>query len=256
MIALLSSAKTMDFTSGWKTAGRTVPECLQESRLLMDELRKLSVRDIGSLMGVSPKIARLNADRFRQFSIPFTAANAKPALLAYQGDVYRGMEAQRFGAEEMAFAQRTLRILSGLYGVLRPLDLIQPYRLEMAVRLSGPRWKDLYAFWSDRVTDCIDRDSVEDGGLIVNLASQEYFRVLDANRLKSRVLHIVFKQDRRGRIEMVPILAKRARGFMARDIVLRRAENPESLKEFATDGYRFAPKLSTEKEWVFVRRAH
>ena len=255
MIAILSSAKTLDFAPGWRAPKPTLPECLDDAKRLMASLRPLAAKDLAKLLGVSSPIAQLNAERNRSFSLPHTSQNAKPALLAYKGDVYRGLRADAFTDEDLQFAQRTLRVISGLYGVLRPLDLIQPYRLEMATRLSGASWDDLYDYWSDRVTQLIARDSAADGNLVVNLASQEYSRVLRREQLPARILTLTFKQRRGGKVEMVPILAKRARGVMARFLVLKRVTDPEQLKAFADDGYRFSADASTNDEWVFVRSA-
>ncbi len=253
MIAILSSAKTLDFESGWKAPETTQPECLAHARTLLAQLKPLSANRLGKLLGVSPKLAALNAERLASMHFPFTRQNAKPALLAYQGDVFRSMGSAEFTADDLSFAQGSLRVVSGLFGVLRPLDLIQAYRLEMAAKLSGPTWEDLYDFWSDRVTAAIDRDAAEKGALVLNLASQEYAGVLNPKRLKARLLTIQFKQKRNGKIEIVPILAKRARGLMARHLVKNRIQNPDALKKFADEGYKFFPDLSVENEWVFVR---
>lgn len=253
MIAILSSAKTMDFETPWQ-APHTGAECLEQARVLMRSLKDLSPAAISKLMDVSPKIAQLNAERFKRFSFSHTPKNSKPALLAYQGDVYRAMKTNAFGMDELKFAQGSLRIISGLYGVLRPLDLVQPYRLEMAIRLSGPTWKDLSGYWSRQVTACIDRDAMANGRVIVNLASQEYSRVLETEKLKSEVLNVVFKQQRKGKAVVVPILAKRARGLMAGYIIQRRLNEAEGIKDFQVEGYRFSPADSTATEWVFIRR--
>ena len=254
MIAILSSAKTMDFESPWRSADATQPEFRKQAATLMAELKKRPKAQIGKLMGISPKLAELNAGRFQRFAAAHTAQNAKPALLAYQGDVFEAMGSAGYSGQDLAFAQKRLRIISGLYGVLRPLDLIQPYRLEMAIKLSGESWKDLYGFWGERVTEALERDCRSDGGVIINLASQEYSGVLNPKKLGDRTLSIAFKQDRKGKIEMVPILAKRARGLMAGYIVKQRLEKPEQLKEFSTEGYRFTASLSSDNAWVFVRR--
>ncbi len=254
MIVLLASAKTLDFTTPWRAPSTTTPERLDRAIALMARLRSLSAKQIAALMGVSPKIAQLNAERFQQFAAAHTKQNAKPALLAYQGQVYRSMRAAQFTDDDLTFAHRTLRIVSGLYGVVRPLDLIQPYRLEMAIKLGGPGWKDLYDYWSESVTELVDHDSRANGQLIINLASQEYFRALRTDRLSSRVLAITFKQWRNGRSDMVPILAKRARGLMAGFIVRERVVEPERLRAFRDEGYRFMADESDDGEWVFLRR--
>ena len=251
MIAILSSAKTLDVSSPWTSPAPTTPEFLDRAVTLAQRLQTHSSKQLRALLDVSDKIAALNAARFQQWRAPHTPDNAKPALLAYRGDVYKGLRATEFTAEDFAFAQRTLRVISGLYGVLRPLDLIQPYRLELAAALNGPSWTDLYAFWSAAVTRAIDRDS---DGLIVNLASREYSRVLAPAALKARVLTLTFKQLRGGTPTMIPILAKRARGLAARFLVTRRVTDPERFKAFTDDGYRYAAADSSADEWVFVRR--
>lgn len=254
MIAILSSAKTLDFSTPWKAPETTQPERIERAKPIMGALRKLSASEIAKLMGVSAKIAQLNAERFRAFDLPMSPQNAKPAILAYQGDVYKGLQAGRFTVAQLQVAQRSLRIVSGLYGLLRPLDLIQPYRLEMAVKLSGNGWQDLYDYWSDAVTELIARDAAKDRQPVINLASQEYSRALQPGRLSVPVLAITFMQDRRGKLEMVPILAKRARGLMARHLVIEGATDPEPLKRFRDDGYRFAAGESSADDWVFVRK--
>ncbi len=256
MIAILSSAKTLDFESPWQAPATTQPECGQQAKVLLAQLKPLSSAQLSKLLGVSLKLATLNAERFTRLSLASTIKNAKPAILAYQGDVYRGMRSAAFDVEDLTFSQGILRIISGLYGVLRPLDLIQPYRLEMATKLAGPDWKDLHAYWSDRVTRLIDRDaqaSDKKSQVILNLASQEYSSVLNRERLTVPVLTLSFKQNRKGRIQMVPILAKRARGLMAHFLVTRRILQPDALKTFQEDGYRFDSKTSTRSEWVFIR---
>ena len=254
MIVLLSSAKTLDSSAPWRAPATTRPECVDQIKELMAALRQLSVFDLRKLMDVSASIAQLNVERHRHLSMPLTPDNAKPALLTYRGDVYRAMQAERFSQDELTFAQQTLRIISGLYGIVRPLDLIQPYRLEMAVALSGPTWTDLYAYWSEHVTRLVDRDARAHGGMIVNLASQEYARVVLPERLTSQWLAVTFQQDRGGRRRMVPILAKRARGLMAGYIVRHRITTPQRLHAFDDEGYQFDSGSSTEAELIFVRR--
>ncbi len=254
MIVLLSSAKTLDSSAPWKAPATTRPECVDQIKQLMGVLRQLSANELRQLMGVSSALARMNVERHQHLSMPFGPDNAKPALLTYRGDVYRAMQADRFTPDELTFAQQTLRIISGLYGVLRPLDLIQPYRLEMAVALGGPSWKDLYEYWSEDITRLVDRDARAHGGVIVNLASQEYARVVRPERLTSQLLTITFHQERNGRRQLVPILAKRARGLMAGYLVRHRVTTPQRLQAFDDEGYRFDAGSSTDANWMFVRR--
>lgn len=249
MFALLSPSKTMNFDVP-VPAGVTQPELLAESERLIPLLRKLSEKDLMQLMEISPKLAKLNRERYQQFKTPFTKENAKPCMLAFQGDVYTGLEAESFDKEDLAFAQKSLRILSGLYGLLRPLDLIQPYRLEMGIDLANSRGKNLYAFWGERITDALNRAKEK---LIVNLASQEYAGAVDLKKLHADWLTCVFKEKKGGDYKVVALFAKKARGMMARYIVKERIAKPEDLKNFHLGGYAFMPKLSSEKEFVFAR---
>jgi hypothetical protein len=227
---------------------------LEESAALVKELKKLPPSRLGALMGISPKLAELNAARYREFTLPFTPDNAKPALLAFRGDVYSGIEADDYGKEDFAFAEAHLRILSGLYGLLSPLDLMQPYRLEMGTSLRNPRGRDLYAFWGGRITQAVN-DALKTSGSshLVNLASQEYFAAVKPDSLEGNIITPVFKENKSGLLKVIGLLAKKARGMMANYAIKQRITNPESLKFFSQDGYRFAPELSDRQEWVFVR---
>jgi cytoplasmic iron level regulating protein YaaA (DUF328/UPF0246 family) len=253
MVVLLSSAKTLDFESPWRAPQTSPPEFLDDARPLIAALRARTPAQLGKLLGVNPKLAALNADRNRRFAFPFTERNARPALFAYQGDVYRPLHEDRYTSAQLRFAHRTIRILSGLFGVVRALDLIQPYRLEMAAPLAGPSWRDLYEYWRPRITPAIDRDAR--GSVVVNLASREYAEAVDASRLTAPTLTVTFKETRGGGPpKVIGILAKRARGQMADFIIQHQLEQPEGLKRFTVDGYAFAPAASTNAEWVFIRR--
>lgn len=206
-------------------------------------------------MGISDKLAGLNAARFAEWHTPFTPENAKPAVQAFQGDVYLGLEAETFSDDDNAFAQQHLRILSGLYGLLRPLDLIQPYRLEMGTKLANPAGKDLYAFWKDTLTEALDRAVAESGTpVLVNLASNEYFKAIDAKRLEARVITPVFKDEKNGQLKIISFYAKKARGLMSAWMIRQRLDDPEGLKEFDVAGYRFNATLSEGDTLVFTRR--
>ncbi|MDX1467150.1 MAG: peroxide stress protein YaaA, partial [Halomonas sp.] len=206
------------------------------------------------LMGISDKLAGLNAARFAEWHTPFTPENAKPAAQAFQGDVYVGLEADTFDDDDNAFAQEHLRILSGLYGLLRPLDLIQPYRLEMGTRLENPAGKDLYAFWKATLTAELDRAVAESGSpALVNLASNEYFKAIDTKRLASRVITPVFKDEKNGKLKIISFYAKKARGLMAAWMIHQRLDDPEGLKDFDVAGYAFDPALSEGDTLVFTR---
>jgi len=200
------------------------------------------------------KLADLNMQRFQKWRTPFTPANASPALLAFQGDVYQGLQSETLDMDDLAFAQRHLRILSGLYGVLRPLDLMQDYRLEMGTALANPHGRDLYAFWGDTITEALNRTLAEQGDdILINLASQEYFKAVRPEKLAGRIITPLFKERKAGGYKIVSLLAKRARGMMSRFIVDRRISDPEALKTFDVGGYRFNPELSSEHQWSFTR---
>ncbi|UYG08102.1 peroxide stress protein YaaA [Halomonas sp. M4R1S46] len=254
MLSVISPAKTLDFETPATTAHHTQPDFLTRSRELIGILRDLSPQQISELMGVSDKIAGLNAARFAEWQTPFTPDNAKPAAQAFQGDVYAGLEADRFDDDDNAFAQDHLRILSGLYGLLRPLDLIQPYRLEMGTKLANPAGKDLYAYWKEELTTALDRAVADSGSpVLVNLASNEYFKAIDAKRLQARVVTPVFKDEKNGQYKIISFYAKKARGLMAAWMIRQRLDDAEALKDFDVAGYRFNAALSEGDTLVFCR---
>jgi len=221
---------------------------------LVEELRKKSSNDIQKLMSVSVKIADLNVERYQSFKTPFNTKNAKPSVLAFKGDVYTGLQAGDFSEEEMQFAQEHVRILSGLYGILRPMDLMQAYRLEMGTKIPNAGGKNLYEFWGEKITKTINKDLKANGGnAIVNLASKEYFHSVKTKSLQGDLYHINFKENRNGTYKIISFSAKKARGIMARYIVQNNITNPEDLKKFGEDNYCFNPDLSSEKDWVFTR---
>lgn len=253
MILVISPAKTFDF-KGEPYPEHTMPEMLDMSRLLIDRLQKLSPGQIGKLMGVSEKLAQLNWQRFRDFSLPFRPDNARQALFAFKGDVYAGLAAETFKADDVAFAQDHVRILSGLYGILRPLDLMQPYRLEMGTRFGAGRSKNLYEFWDSRVTEVLNRElQHEKQPLLVNLASDEYFRVVRPGILSAPVLKISFKENKAGAYRVIGIHAKRARGLMVNYAVTNRLEKKQDLQGFTSEGYAYNAGLSSDAELVFCR---
>ena len=258
MIVVLSPAKTMDFETPPVVATTTRPAFLDQSQALIDRLRALSPAQIASLMGISDRLAASNAARFAQWAPPFTLDNAKQAVLAFNGDVYEGLAAATLTAADLDFAQGHLRLLSGLYGVLRPLDLIQPYRLEMGCRLANPRGKDLYAFWGERLVDAINADLTAAGAdALINLASLEYFKAIRSPRLGAPVIEPVFEDwsVRERKFKIVSFYAKRARGLMARFIVAERLTRAAGLKDFAAEGYAYVDAASTATRWVFRRQS-
>lgn len=254
MLSVISPAKTLDFENPPTTDVHTQPDYLAQSRELIGTLRDYSPLQLSELMGISDKLAGLNAARYAQWATPFDLDNAKQAAQAFQGDVYVGLEASRFTQEDNAFAQDHLRILSGLYGMLRPLDLIQPYRLEMGIRLPNAAGNDLYAFWRERLTRDLDAAVSRSGSpVLVNLASNEYFKAIDHKRLEARVVTPVFKDAKNGQYKIISFYAKKARGLMSAWLIRQRIDDPEKLKDFDVAGYRFSPTMSEGDKLVFTR---
>ncbi|MGM0638166.1 MAG: peroxide stress protein YaaA [Pseudomonadota bacterium] len=254
MLSVISPAKTLDFETPATTAMHTQPDFLDRSRELIEILRDISPQRLSDLMGISDKLAALNAARFTEWRTPFTQENAKPAAQAFQGDVYVGLEANTFSDDDNAFAQEHLRILSGLYGILRPLDLIQPYRLEMGIKLENPNGRDLYAFWKDILTQELDHAVAQSGSpTLVNLASNEYFKAIDPKTLQARVITPVFKDEKNGKFKIISFYAKKARGLMAAWIIRERLDDPEGLKNFDMAGYTYNPAMSEGDTLVFTR---
>ncbi|MDO3388703.1 peroxide stress protein YaaA [Gilvimarinus sp. SDUM040013] len=255
MLIVISPAKTLDFDTPPVTDKSSTPDFLNDSRALIKELRNLSPADISGLMSISDKLGVLNFDRFQAFKTPFTEKNAKQAVLAFQGDVYTGLNAGSFKARDFDFAQKHLRILSGLYGLLRPLDLIQAYRLEMGTKFSNARGDNLYQFWGDSLTRALNQQLAEQKSrILINLASNEYFKAVKTKQLDADVITPVFKDWKNGQYKIISFFAKKARGLMSAYIIENRIKKAEQIKAFDVDGYSFAPELSSEREWVFTRR--
>ncbi len=255
MLIFLSPAKSLDYKTPPQVATHTLPVFLKQSEILIKQLRKLSPADIATLMDISDPLALLNFNRFADWSLPFTPQNAKQAALAFDGDVYDGLAAKTLSAADLDFAQQHVRILSGLYGILRPLDLMQPYRLEMGSKFANKAGKDLYAFWGERLLDAINQELAKmPRPIAVNLASEEYFKAALGRRIKGQVIQPVFEDWKSGRFKIITFFAKRARGLMTRYAVLNRLDEPEGLKGFDYDGYAFAGEASDDKTWVFRRR--
>ena len=254
MLIIISPAKRLDFGAKNDALKHTVPEFLDKSTRLVEELRKFSPEDLQDLMDVNPDIARLNFERYLQWETPFNADNALQALLAFRGDVYRSMDPLTFTRKDMEFAQDHLRILSGLYGILRPLDLIRPYRLEMGSKFRLPEKKDLYEFWSATITSSVNRDLIKQKEkVLVNLASREYFKAVDTGKLEGEIVTPVFKQYQNGKYRVAGIRAKLARGMMTRYVIQNRVERAEDIKLFNEEGYSYDDNLSSPEEWVFTR---
>lgn len=254
MITIISPAKTLDFKSTVQTQKISLPDFIGDSKILVKELRKLNPKRIADLMKVSNEIANLNFERMLSWEAPFTTENAKQALLAFRGQVYIGLDAKSLDEDDLLFAQDHLRILSGLYGILRPLDLMQAYRLEMGIPLKNPKGKKLYEFWGTKITDAINKELLNHKNkTVINLASNEYYKVLKTKLLNADVITPVFKEDKGNDFKVVTVYAKNARGLMSRFIIKNRIENPEDIKAFDSDGYLFNQDLSTEKVWVYTR---
>jgi len=254
MLVTLSPSKGQDFEEPALSKKYSKPADLKDSELLIKELRKIKSKQLQEMMDVSENIAELNVDRYKTFKTPFTTKNAKQAIFAFKGDVYSGLELSSFDEDDYAYAQDHLRILSGLYGCLRPLDLIQPYRLEMKTKLKNERGDNLYQFWDDRITRSINKElKKQKEPVLVNLASNEYFKSVKPKLLEGRLLNINFKETRNGKTRVVAIFAKRARGMMADYIIRNRIEKPQDLKKFRLGGYRFNKELSDDKQWTFER---
>lgn len=255
MLSVISPAKTLDFETPSTTEQVSQPDFLKQSKALITILRDYSPQQISELMGISDKLAGLNAARFEEWRPPFTLSNAKPAAQAFQGDVYTGLQAENFTEAENRYAQSHLRILSGLYGLLRPLDLIQPYRLEMGTKLPNSAGKDLYAYWKPTLTPALNEAIAESGSnVLVNLASNEYFKAVDTKQLNARIITPVFKDEKNGTFKIISFYAKKARGLMSAWMIQQQVNEPDELKAFDVAGYRFDASASQGDTFVFTRK--
>ncbi|RZG44393.1 peroxide stress protein YaaA [Acinetobacter wuhouensis] len=254
MLALISPAKTLDYETALPTDIHTLPRLLDQSQQLIDLSRKLSASEIAKLMTVSEKIANLNVARFRDWNADFSFANARQAIFAFKGDVYTGLDAYSLSEDDLQFAQNHLRSLSGLYGLLRPLDLMMPYRLEMGIRLKNGRGNNLYDFWEDRITNLINQDLEQAGSkVLVNIASDEYYKSVKEAKINAEMIKPVFLDQKNGKYKVISFYAKKARGLMARYIIQNKLEKLDDLKSFNTDGYYFDAESSIKGELVFKR---
>ncbi len=253
MIIVISPSKTLDLSNN-QFQTYTLPRQLEQSQSLIDTVKQLSTAELSSLMKISDKLSQLNWQRYKDFNTPFSLSNAKQALLTFKGDVYAGIDSDHYNSEDFEFAQQHLRILSGLYGALRPLDLIQAYRLEMGTRLPNKQGKNLYEFWGSQVTELINQDFANSvSPTLINLASNEYFKVIKPKLLNAKILTLAFKENKAGVYKTIGIHAKRARGLMTNFIIKNRLTETEGIKAFALEGYYFNLALSSDKEWVFCR---
>ena len=254
MLIVISPAKTLDYETAPATNTATQPDFLDQSAKLIKELKQLSPQEVASLMNISDKLAQLNVARFEAWNKKFTPKNAKQAVLAFKGDVYTGLNADTLSEKQFEFAQKHLRILSGLYGLLRPLDLMQAYRLEMGTKFANQRGKDLYSFWGNRITNKLNGELADQKKpVLVNLASNEYFKSINTKELKAEIITPVFKDWKGGKYKIISFYAKKARGLMCRYAINNKITKVEKLKGFDYEGYSFNEAMSSEKEWVFTR---
>ena len=255
MLIFLSPAKSLDYKTPPHVASHSQPAFLKDSAALIAQLRKLSPADIANLMDLSDQLALLNFNRYADWSLPFSPENAKQAVLAFDGDVYDGLAAKTLSAADLDFAQQHVRILSGLYGILKPLDLMQPYRLEMGTKFANNGGKDLYAFWGERLLAAINAELAGMARpVVVNLASEEYFKAAVGRKINGKVIQPIFEDWKNGKYKIISFFAKRARGLMTRYAVVNRLLEPEGLQGFDYDGYAFVPSASDDSAWVFRRR--
>ncbi|MFV8570656.1 peroxide stress protein YaaA [Marinobacter sp. SBS5] len=253
MLMVISPAKTLDYESPLATETYSQPEYLDDACELIDQLKELEPHQVSNLMSISDKLGQLNADRFRNWHMPFTPDNARQAVLAFKGDVYTGLDAESFSEDDFAFAQKHLRMLSGLYGLLKPLDLMQPYRLEMGTKFENQRGKDLYAFWGNKLTEGLNALLAEDDQILINLASNEYFKSVQKKHLEGRLITPQFKDFKNGKYKIISFYAKKARGLMCRYAIQNHITQAEELKSFDLDGYYFSEEQSDKNNWVFLR---
>ncbi|MGX2987509.1 peroxide stress protein YaaA [Ursidibacter sp. B-7004-1] len=254
MLAIISPAKTLDFETKVEQFALSQPELTAYSQQLIDICKQLSPAEVGSLMSISDKLASLNVARFAEWQLEHNEHNAKAALFAFKGDVYTGLEAETLTKVEVEYAQTHLRMLSGLYGLLKPLDLMQPYRLEMGTKLANPKGKDLYHFWGDTITNHLQQAIDEQGdNVLINLASDEYFGAVQPKKLQARIVKPVFLDEKNGKYKVISFYAKKARGMMVRYLLQTQATKVEQLKAFDLGGYWFDETVSSENELVFKR---
>ncbi len=254
MLMLISPAKTLDFETPSTTRTATQPGFLEQAEALVSELRALTPDRLSSLMGISEKLGTLSFERYLEWHTPFTRKNAKQAILAFKGDVYTGLEADSFSTAELKFAQKHLRILSGLYGVLRPLDLMQAYRLEMGTKFANPRGKDLYEFWGHSITDNLNAElKKQKSDTVLNLASNEYFKAVHKKELDADVISPAFKDLRNGKYKIISFYAKKSRGQMAAWVIRRGMTDPGQLRKYKVGGYSYCADMSTPAVPVFIR---
>lgn len=254
MLILLSPAKSLNFLAPTLPIKATTPAFLQDSKKLVDNLKKLSGKELENLMSISSKLAELNHQRFQNFSLPFNQANSQPALFLFDGDVYQAMQIAQYNQKDLDFAQDHLRILSGLYGALKPLDLMMPYRLEMGTNMKEILGQNLPQFWQEKIADFLNQElKNQKEKTIINLASEEYFAAINPKKIDGKIINIIFKEGRNGAYKTVGLFAKKARGLMADFIIKNKLENKEDLKDFEVANYSFREEFSNQLNWHFYR---
>ena len=254
MLTIISPAKKLDYSQPAEAHECSQPMLLEHSEQLLNDLRLLSPDDICSLMGLSDKLGALNFERFQEWQTPFSRENAKQAILAFKGDVYQGLDAENMSADELAWAQDNLRILSGLYGLLRPMDLMQPYRLEMGTKFANNRGANLYQFWGEIITNQLNKFlSASPKSVLINLASNEYFKSVKPKKLEADIITPIFMDQKNDKYKIISFFAKRARGLMSAFIIKNKITDAEQLKTFNVDGYSYNPAMSEGNKWIFCR---
>ncbi len=255
MLTIISPAKTLDYQSPLITTTHTLPECLDSTKQLITVCKKLTSDDLAKLMSISPKLAAVNYERFQNWHSDFNLQNARQAILAFKGDVYEGLHVEDFTDSDLQFAQSHLRILSGLYGLLKPLDLIQPYRLEMGIRLKNGDNTNLYQFWGESLTNKLNEELAKSSQpTLINLASNEYFKAIQVKHLNGKIIQPIFLDKTKDDYKVISFYAKKARGLMSRFIIKNNINNCNDIKSFNLDGYQFDSNRSTELEWYFTRK--
>ncbi len=250
MKILISPAKSLNFDIEIERKDFSTPNFIDESKILIDELKKFSQSQISTLMKISENLAQINYQRFQDFKTPFTCKNAKPALYFFNGDVYEGIDVENYNEKQIQYAQNNLRILSGLYGILKPLDLIQAYRLEMSTKLKNKNGKNLYEFWQEKLTNYLNQ---EEENLIINLASSEYFQAINKEKIKAKIVNIIFKEKKGKEFKIVGIFAKKARGLMVDYLIKNNVKNLDEIKKFNSENYKFNQEFSEQENLVFTR---
>jgi len=254
MLILLSPSKSLNLETKIVSKTHSIPIFLKDSQILINELKKFSALDLAKLMKISDRLAELNFKRYDTFKTPFTMQNSKPAIFIFDGDVYDGIDVENYSKKDLNFAQNHLRILSGLYGILKPLDLIQPYRLEMGINLKNLRGKNLYQFWITKITDLLNEELEKfSEKVILNLASEEYFSAVNSDKIKGQIINIIFKEKKGDDYKIIGIFAKKARGLMADYIIKNKIQKAEQVKKFNCSNYKFKKEFSDKNNWCFCR---